>query len=359
MLVLRKQYTNGIADSLLAKYAVGEASTEENGMVKKWLDRNETNRHYMDGLLRIVELCHLSDHAGVDEDAAWRNFSQKISHPKNDQGTIHPLYKWIAAAVVVLIFGAAYFILEINKKPLEKPSSVFHKIYGDGFQTDILPDGTWIMLDVNSSLSYTTPFETSERTVKLSGGGFFSVAHDPTRPFVIEVNDLHIRDVGTSFEIRSDSTKTSVAVQSGIIEVSRKKATIRLTRGEKLLVLKSDTVLNKEPAEIPVPIKKNIKQRKIFELSLTEDVGKQKQIVKNILTDIKDRRLVAATGDSVKWFVLTTSDFIINGQKQPANIQKIFSEKFRVKTDQGFFYGPVEMTGKGFFITEKELYREP
>ncbi len=357
MSVLKIQYTHGITDALLAKYAVGETSAEENQMVKSWLDLGEANRNYMEGLLRIVELSHPADVAGTDEETAWQSFSKKIMHPGNNQGIINPLNKWMTAAAAVLLVAVSFFILEKNNKPAKKYLLGVHKIYGDGFRADTLPDGTWIMLDVNSTLSYTIPFDSSGRLVKLSGGGFFSVAHDSVRPFTLEVNDLQIRDIGTCFEIRSDSAKTSITVQSGTIEVSGKNASVRLTRGEMILVQRSDSALKKEIPiiTVPVPVQKKIKQNESSPLSLTDDVVLQKQIVKNILADIKESRLA----DSVQWFALTTDNFIINGEKQPATIQKTFSERFHIKLDQGFFYGPVELTGKGFFITEKELKREP
>jgi transmembrane sensor len=73
-------------------------------------------------------------------------------------------------------------------------------------------------LGARSSLE--VAFRRHERRVVLkSGVAFFSVAKNPSRPFIVLVGDKEVRDVGTQFEIRKDLVSMRVSVVEGSVEV--------------------------------------------------------------------------------------------------------------------------------------------
>ena len=90
-------------------------------------------------------------------------------------------------------------------------------------------------------------YGTARREVALlSGRAFFEVVLAADRPFVVAVDDATVTVTGTAFDVRSSAQTTSVAVQSGTVEVAldhgrRRAAT--LTRGERLDIdRKSDRI---------------------------------------------------------------------------------------------------------------------
>lgn len=66
-----------------------------------------------------------------------------------------------------------------------------------------LMDGTKIWLNSNSKLRYPAKFGNGERKVQLEGEAFFQVAKDSTHPFVVDVNTVKIKVLGTSFNVNS------------------------------------------------------------------------------------------------------------------------------------------------------------
>ncbi|MDB6092630.1 MAG: anti-FecI sigma factor, FecR [Verrucomicrobia bacterium] len=67
-----------------------------------------------------------------------------------------------------------------------------------------LADGSHAELNANSELA--TDFRYGRRIVKLTRGeGFFSVAHDPAHPFLVETPGGTVRVVGTKFNVRLDA----------------------------------------------------------------------------------------------------------------------------------------------------------
>lgn len=51
---------------------------------------------------------------------------------------------------------------------------------------------------------------------------------DKRRPFIITVNDVTVKVVGTSFNIKSFEGKTEVIVETGIVEVEKKNLKVML-----------------------------------------------------------------------------------------------------------------------------------
>ena len=79
------------------------------------------------------------------------------------------------------------------------------------------------MLNGNSHLSYASEWQQKDaREVWLEGEAFFDVAKDAAHPFVIKTNDLEVRVLGTSFNVRSftEEENVSVAVLTGKVMVS-------------------------------------------------------------------------------------------------------------------------------------------
>ena len=86
-------------------------------------------------------------------------------------------------------------------------------------KTVILNDGTKVILNANSSL--TVGDYNRKREVNLYGEAFFDVKKDPSRPFIVHGGGLHIKVLGTSFNVKAypDIHNTSVSVRTGKVRV--------------------------------------------------------------------------------------------------------------------------------------------
>jgi len=65
----------------------------------------------------------------------------------------------------------------------------------------ILADGTKVWLNAASSLRFPTTFAGKERTVELSGEGYFEVTKNNNMPFIVLVDRMQVRVLGTHFNI--------------------------------------------------------------------------------------------------------------------------------------------------------------
>jgi ferric-dicitrate binding protein FerR (iron transport regulator) len=111
--------------------------------------------------------------------------------------------------------------------------------------TDTLPDGSVVTLNRKSSISYPQEFAGKTRQVRLTGEAFFDVKPDKSKPFLISVDDVTVKVVGTSFNVKDNAEKTEVIVETGIVEVSRDTQRVRITPREEATIVKASAEMRK------------------------------------------------------------------------------------------------------------------
>ncbi|MGY0040369.1 FecR family protein [Pedobacter sp. NJ-S-72] len=86
-----------------------------------------------------------------------------------------------------------------------------------------LEDGSVVILQPQSSLSYPEHFSAKIREVSLTGEGYFLISKNPNRPFFVYNKNVITRVVGTSFIIKANPStdETQVIVKTGKVMVSR------------------------------------------------------------------------------------------------------------------------------------------
>jgi transmembrane sensor len=234
-----------ISYDLLVKYLLDEATEKEIRQVEDWIKNDPANKKHFDQLKTIWQESKTPVHTNVDEGAAWQRFKNRVAIPQKNKllsATIKPM-RWLrVAAIFVLIAGGAYFgyrLLSI------KPVKELLVASNGSVLTDTLPDGSIVTLNKNSSLSYPSQFQKGTRQVTLSGEAFFNVTPDKKHPFVIQVNDVSILVVGTSFNVKTVGGKTEVVVESGVVKVSRKNKSVDVFPEEAVTISQEDSVLVK------------------------------------------------------------------------------------------------------------------
>jgi ferric-dicitrate binding protein FerR (iron transport regulator) len=112
-----------------------------------------------------------------------------------------------------------------------------------GTQTKVvLADGTIVWLNSGSTLKFPASFKnTSEREVNLNGEGFFEVAKDDLKPFIVNTSMLDVKVYGTSFNISAydDYQSMTIALEEGKVSVIKDKGNLE----KELIVLKPSEVV--------------------------------------------------------------------------------------------------------------------
>jgi len=288
-------------DDLLIKYLLGEASSEEIARVEQWLAEDAANKaryEQFKALWKIGRRTALSGPPTLqDTRAAFQQVRQGLRHRGNRVGLGRPagignraeartgpmriggmrVGRLAAILTGALLLGAG--IYSILRSHLRAPASIpvattvrqaggraasspgvieqpppFSSrgdwqpfIAGDIPRVDTLPDRSIVTLNRGASVVLLSAATDRGLSVRLCGEAFFRVVHDPSRPFVVEVNDVTIKVLGTSFEVKGvagaastggidGGASTELAVETGAVRVCRGSDSLVLYAGQRMTI---------------------------------------------------------------------------------------------------------------------------
>ena len=130
----------------------------------------------------------------------------------------------IAAAVAVLAIGGAWVGWSQRAQTwiIETAPGETRTVTLDDGSSVSLAGGTRLVLD-----------RKNPRDVDLEAGrALFEVVHDETRPFVVQVADATLTDLGTTFDVTRLDGGARVSVSEGIVRVDMQDATETLNAGD-------------------------------------------------------------------------------------------------------------------------------
>jgi hypothetical protein len=101
-----------------------------------------------------------------------------------------------------------------------------------------LIDGTRVWLNSGSSITYPTAFVGGKRTVTLKGEGYFDVAHDEKKPFIVNARGTDIQVYGTEFNLNAydDNSELKVTLVKGSVGVTNNQQKQMIVPGEQAVV---------------------------------------------------------------------------------------------------------------------------
>ncbi len=229
----------------------------------------------MDSLLASKEgreiLCAINDldeaanrKAGVvpNVELAWREFAEKnIDSEQKLSGRSTSLWRYMMIAGVAAACCLIAWLLWPQSAPsasssvqvsqsvsvdkgrviMEAEKNASSSVASDGShqvitiaageqKTITLPDGTEVCLNSKSTLKYPEDFGKKERKVEFCGEGYFKVAHDASKPFVIKTKTLSTKVLGTEFNLRCyNEDDVHVTLVKGAVEVTSHHDKVRMS----------------------------------------------------------------------------------------------------------------------------------
>jgi ferric-dicitrate binding protein FerR (iron transport regulator) len=170
-----------------------------------------------------------------DIDLKWNSFASQIATPM--QVVKKPLrfamFRWVAAAVVILTFGIGVWQFYDNK------ANTFTAVYTTQLNSEFvkLPDGSEVLLNKGTELEVVA-INKHRRVLRLkSGEAFFKVIHN-NLPFRVLTDEGQVSVMGTEFIVKNRIDRPfSLYLKSGKIEFQS---------GDEKVVLKPGDYLEEE-----------------------------------------------------------------------------------------------------------------
>ncbi len=205
-----------------------DISPEESAMLKEWLKNNPQKSEELFSLTLLWS--KLDTHKEVSDKVLsekWNETKEKIK--SSDKGIVRILrtYKKYAA---IFILGALLPSLTIAYQSFFSKEKLLSQViqvpYG-AKSTVTLPDGTEIILNAGSKLSYNAGYGNRERSVFLDGEAYFKVTKDKHTPFLVKTTDVTVKAYGTMFNVKcykGDNTTETTLIEGSIgVELNNRK----------------------------------------------------------------------------------------------------------------------------------------
>ncbi len=130
---------------------------------------------------------------------------------------------------IIVEDGTTHIAKEGNNRLVYQKGSLLDKVGIDSITTAIgkqwqieLPDQSIVWLNSGSVIRFPKLENGTSRTASVSGEAYFEVAHDAKAPFLIEVNQVNVKVLGTHFNISSYyGDVLDITLLEGIVQVER------------------------------------------------------------------------------------------------------------------------------------------
>lgn len=202
-------------DALIVRYLDDEVmSFEEKELLRNWILKSKDNENYFRNFISTWEASNI-----ILQDKSKAQIKLEEFNKKQRKHRSRKLISWAtssAAAVILLLITLQLFTP--------------YQLFGDRVQTFttenskkeiILPDGSHVWLNAQSSLSYSKSFNRS-RNVKLTGEALFDVVKSEGKNFTVETSNIKIEVLGTVFLVneRAGSDITETVLESGLVNIT-------------------------------------------------------------------------------------------------------------------------------------------
>lgn len=223
----------------------------------------------------------------IDTDREWKNFAQRIQETKKPASLYNIRNAFYAVATVAAAVLIAFLVtqfpkqddsmlaFESNNAPKEilmgnededdmepiKPTASIVKagVVVSGTKVDfskikttsgepemktistprgkdyelVLSDGTVVLLNADSKITFPTRFAGENRTVKLVGEAYFKVSKNKHRPFIVETGNLYTKVLGTEFNLKAyPHSDVNVTLIKGSVAVNAEGKEVMLKPGQ-------------------------------------------------------------------------------------------------------------------------------
>jgi transmembrane sensor len=234
---------------LLHKELTHQLSLQEEARLQDWLVEREEHRQFREEIRLSWELAatDLPEVGEAEIEEELSRLQQRVHHTAvPDPLILHnrkpAFYKMLA---VILLLAVAIGGMVISRKAGEVNTEIAYYTNSEGLeevQEVFLPDSSKVFLRGATQLSY--QLSQPNRAVHLKGQAFFQVVRDEQHPFLIYLEGVTVKVLGTSFFVKAVAGEPlEVSVVSGMVEVQYEIQRFLLKKGEQISISQDEEPL--------------------------------------------------------------------------------------------------------------------
>ena len=239
-------------ENLLTAYFTGQITDDERSEILSLLDTDDE----FAACFREMEEAYISACIPVFEKNKDKNFKliEKRIRVRSKSTYFWKPFAIAASMAAVMLLGAALYTGHKfhDAECLLCQSDIMTVVAKNGTGTEtLLPDGTRVCLNAESSLTFNRHFGRGSRDVTLSGEGYFEVVSDESRPFHVHSGNACVTVKGTVFNVRNyaDEPEITVSLLEGSVVLNTDSDETDLSPGYCAVVSRVDDVISIKPSD--------------------------------------------------------------------------------------------------------------
>lgn len=205
-------------EDLICGYLKGDLTPEETRELIDWIKLDKANKQTFDEWCELwITTRSISKNPGYNVQEGFWKFRQRIR--KSDQQVTIPLkvrflktaIRYAAIFIIAFIAGGFLFY-QFSQRTSSMPAQGKSELVvplGSRAQFT-LADGTVVTLNAGSTLRTDNHFGINDRIVELEGEGYFKVAKDKIKPFIVKTPYLKVTALGTEFNVKAYSIDKTI-----------------------------------------------------------------------------------------------------------------------------------------------------
>lgn len=233
---------NNYIERVINRYFKEKHNKETELKVQKWLvDENDLEQKG-DVLINIWEDIDVKADANTRKSLV--EVQLKLGMKKSHKKLWHNPFLRIATIIIPLIsLLTIYTVINKDINMIEVSTLA-------GEHKEItLPDGSTILMNACSKISYPKEFKDDIREIELNGEALFTVTKDVSKRFIVRTKDIDVEVLGTKFNLKSydEDNIASTTLISGKIEVYLEDEEYLLTPNQELTYNRKNQVSTIQP----------------------------------------------------------------------------------------------------------------
>ncbi len=188
--------------NIIIHILTGEATTEEKEFFYRRLSESEEEEEIFYEV-KSLWLHSSMNHHSIDIDSEFELLWNKIKHPNKPKAIkLRRILQYAAIVLVILGIGGifGYLISQNSHQDSDSGIQKFTALKGSVGIIE-LADGTKVWLNSGSQISYQEVGK--QRLAELSGEAYFEIRHKEHFPFSVKANQVIVRDLGTTFNLKA------------------------------------------------------------------------------------------------------------------------------------------------------------
>ncbi|HBC78775.1 MAG TPA: hypothetical protein DCZ51_09095 [Bacteroidales bacterium] len=226
-----------VIESLLSGYVEGILTTEEKRQLFDLLTDSTNEIIFREVLLKNLNFgTEFQQKGGKEPDFSgiYNKIIEEIDRQDSEEAEVkifrrryllRRIFTLSSTAAAVFVF--AFFIGRLSGRnptaKLESSATITEVKAPYGSRSEIkLPDGTLMILNAGSVVSYRNDYNSTNRNVSLAGEAYFKVARNEDIPFIVNAGSVSIKALGTEFNVKAyaDENIIETTLITGKVNIS-------------------------------------------------------------------------------------------------------------------------------------------